>query len=232
MRICCGHLAFSVWATRTSCLTLLYFLCAGKEHRALCSLPFHSQIKFIKDSDGEIFLHYMKDIGLKTNKGGLKHRKIEAKTVDLYATLNDNRCPLWAIIKYLAFLPKNRMCEAFYLQPRKKFFGKVWYLNRLVGLNKLCSAVRAMCQVAGLPGHYTNHSLCSTAATKLYQNNVDEQIIMEITDHQSIAVRSYKRTSKRQRKQASKCLFGEPWMHYVAPPVNHLLLHFATFIVV
>ena len=71
-----------------------FALCAEKEHRALCGLSFHSQFKFIKDSDGEIFLHYMEDIGLKTNKGGLKHRKIEAKTVDLYATSNKDRCPL------------------------------------------------------------------------------------------------------------------------------------------
>ena len=187
-----------------------FALRAGKEHRALRGLPFHSQFKFIKDSDGEIFLWYTEDIRLKTNKGGLKHRKIEAKTVDLYATANEDHCPLRAIIKYLALLPKNRMCEAFYLQPRKKFFRKAWYLNRPVGLNKLRSAVGAMCQAAGLPSHYTNHSLHSTVAMKLYQNNVDEQIIMEITGHCSMAVRSYKRTSERQRKRASRCIFEEP----------------------
>ena len=129
---------------------------------------------------------------------------------------------------WLSSLRKHRTCHAFYLQPWKKYFGKVWYLNRLVGLNKLRSVVRGMCHAAGLPRHYTNHSLHSTAATKLYQNNVDKQIIMEITGHQSMAVRSYKRTSERQRKQASKCLFKEPWMHYVAPPVRPLLLYFAT----
>ena len=101
-----------------------FALRAGKEHRALRGLPFHSQFKFIKDSDGEIFLRYTEDIGLKTNKGGLKHQKIEAKTVDLYATANEDHCPLRAIIKYLALLPKNRTCQAFYLQPQKKFFGK------------------------------------------------------------------------------------------------------------
>ena len=71
-----------------------FALHAGKEHRALHGLPFHSQFKFVKDSDGEIFLRYTEDIGLKTNKGGLRHRKIEAKTVDLYATSNEERCPL------------------------------------------------------------------------------------------------------------------------------------------
>ena len=106
-----------------------FALRASKEHRALRGLPFHSQFKFIKDSDGEIFLRCKEDIGLKTNKGGLKHRKIEAKTVDLYATANEDHCPLQAIIKYLALLPKNRKCQAFYLQPQKKFFGKAWVLK-------------------------------------------------------------------------------------------------------
>ena len=63
-------------------------------------------------------------------------------------------------------------------------------------------------------------------ATKLYQNNVDEQIIMEITGHRSMAVRSYKRTSERQRKEASKCIFGELWALNSGgtprQPFNHL----------
>ena len=163
----------------------------------------------MRDSDGEIFLRYSEDLGTKTNKGGLKHRKIEAKTVDLYATVNADRCPLCAIMKYLSVVPKNRTCNAFYLQPRKKYFRKAWYINRLAGIHHLHTAVREMCQVAGLPGHYTNHSLRATTATKLYQNNVNEQMIMEITGHRLLAVRSYKRTSDHQQRQASRCLFED-----------------------
>ena len=148
----------------------------------------------MRDSDGEIFLQYSEDIGTKTNKGGLKHRKIEAKTVDLYATVNADRCPLCAIMKYLSVLPKYTTCNAFYLQPQKKYFGRAWYINRPAGINRLCTAIGEMCQAAGLPGHYTNHSLCAMMATKLYQNNIDEQMIMEITGHCSLAIRSYKRT--------------------------------------
>ena len=177
-----------------------FALRAGKEHRALCAIPFASQFKFMADPDGEIFLRYTEDIGLKTNKGGLKHRCVEAKTVDLYASQNPDRCPLWAIIKYLALLPKNRTCSAFYLQPQKKFFGKAWFINRPVGINCLRTAVGDLCMAAGLPGHYTNHSLSATMATKLYQNNIDEQIIMEITGHGSMAIQTYKRTSDAQRK--------------------------------
>ena len=125
----------------------------------------------------------------------------------MYASDRPDCCPLRIILKYMALLPKTRMCQAFYLQPRKKFFGKSWYLNQPAGVNKLRDIVGHMCHDAGLPGHYTNHSLNSTAATKMYQMDLDEQLIMEVTGHGSTAVRSYKRTSQKQRKAASKCIF-------------------------
>ena len=49
---------------------------AGKEHRVLRSIPFESQFKWHRDhTHGVYFLRYTEDIGLKTNKGGLKHIK-------------------------------------------------------------------------------------------------------------------------------------------------------------
>ena len=186
-----------------------FALRAGKEHRMLRAIPYNSQFTFMRDPDGEIFLRYTEDFGLKTNKGGLRNRRVEAKTVDLYASSNTERCPLHAILKYMSLLPKTRTCTAFYLQPRKKFFGKAWYLNRPAGVNRLRTVVKDMCESAGLPGFYTNHSLRSTAATKLYQNDIDEQLIQEVTGHRSLAVRAYKRTSDKQRKMASNCLFSQ-----------------------
>ena len=47
-------------------------------------------------------------------------------------------------------------------------------------------------------GFYTNHSLRATCATRLYENNVDEQLIMEQTGNNSNAVRKYKRTNDDQ----------------------------------
>ena len=92
-----------------------------------------------------------------------------------------------------------------------KYFEKAWYGNRPAGINRLHTAVGEMCHEAGLPGHYNNHSLCSTAAMKLYQNDINEQIIMEMTGHCSLAIWAYKRTTDRQKKQASKCLSEAPW---------------------
>ena len=111
------------------CIGKGFALHAGKEHRALQGMPFQSQLKFMHDSDGEIYLRYTEDIGLKTNKGGIRHKKIAPKQVDLYAIDRPECCPLRVILRFLSLLPKGHTCTVFYLQPQKKFFGKAWYLN-------------------------------------------------------------------------------------------------------
>ena len=165
------------------CVGKGFALRTGKEHRALRAILFQSQFKFMHDTDNEIFLRYTEDVGLETNKGGLKHKKVNVKIVDLYAMDRPERCPLCIILKYMSLLLKTRTCQAFYLQLRKKFFAKLWYLNRPASVNKLQTIVADMCTAAGLPGYYTNHSLCSTAATNMYQKDLDEQLIMEVMGH-------------------------------------------------
>ena len=181
---------------------------AGKEHRSLRAPPFCSQFEFMHDNEGTIFLRYSEDRGLKTNKGGLKHRKLDPKTVDVYPIADASRCPVRLVMNYLSKLPKVRKCQAFYLQPKRKFTENEWYLDRAVGANKLCDVIKDMTKTAGFPGFYSNHSLRSTCATSLYHANIDEQVIQEITRHRSLAVRSYKRTCDSQRKQASNCIFS------------------------
>ena len=153
----------------------------------------------MNDSRGNLYLRYTEDVGLKTNKGGLKHRNVESKVVDVHCISDVSRCPVRIFMKYLSMLPKNRVTEALYLQPRKKFTSKMWYLDKPIGINTLRDTVKKICQQAGLPGYYTNHSLRSSSATRMYHSGVDEQVIQEITGHRSNAVRAYKRTSDLQR---------------------------------
>ena len=112
-----------------------FALRAGKEHQALRSPGpnFESQLQFLRDDEGYWFIRYKEEIGFKTNKGGLKHRKVDPKEVDLYAIENVQRCPVRIIIQYLNLLPKNRTCRSLYLQPKKKFTSDCWYLDRPVG---------------------------------------------------------------------------------------------------
>ena len=181
---------------------------AGKEHHKLRSIPFDSQLSWHRDSSGKYYLLYREDLSLKTNKGGLRQRKIKPKVVSIYPIPNSVRCPVMLIMKYLSLLPQNRTCKALYLQPKKKYDVNCWYQDHPVGVNKLQSVVRDVCRMGNLPGFYTNHSLRATAATHLYQNNYDEQIIQEFTGHCSLAVREYKRTSEDQKRSASGCIMG------------------------
>ena len=89
------------------CVGKAFALRAGKEHRALHAIPFDSQFKFLRDSDNEFYLRYTEDLGLKTNKGGLKHKRVSVKSVDMYATDRPECCPLHVIVKYLSLLPKG-----------------------------------------------------------------------------------------------------------------------------
>ena len=48
----------------------------------------------------------------------------------------------------------------------------------------------------------------ATAASCLYNENIDEPLICEVTGYRSNAVHSYKHTSDGQRKDISKVLYG------------------------
>ena len=167
---------------------LNFALRAGKKHRNLRSISFNSQFPPMYDGRGVHFIHYKEDIGNKTNKGGLKHCKLDPKEVDIYNILGSIRCPMAIIDKYMSLLPSNRTCSAFYLQPLKTFDNVYWYQDSAVGINKLQKVIKLVCERGGLPGFYTNHSLTVTATTHMYHSNLDKQIIQEVSSHRSVAV--------------------------------------------
>ena len=81
---------------------------AGKEHYALCVLSFRLQLQFMHDEEGQVFLHYQEEIGFKTNKGGIKHSKLDPKQVDIYPIDYPDRYPLYLFLKFFSVLPFNR----------------------------------------------------------------------------------------------------------------------------
>ncbi len=62
---------------------------------------------------------------------------------------------------------------------------------------------------AGIPGRFTNHSLCVIAATRMFNAGVEEQVVKERTGHKSDAVRVYKCTSDTVLEQAERAAIGE-----------------------
>ena len=126
----------------------------------------------------------------------------------MFPISNKACCPVAIISFYLSLLPANCNCSSFYLQTKKNIIPDCWFLDRPVSVNKLRDTVKELCKTAKLPGFYSNHSLRSTAATKMYHSDIYEQVIQELTGHRSIPVRSYKKTSQVQCKKACKTIFS------------------------
>ena len=108
---------------------------------------------------------------------------------------------------YVSFCsrPMNGKSLDFYLRPKREILlsSTTWFDDAPVGIHRLQSTVGRICKDAGMVGYYTNHSLRATAATRMYDEGMDEQLISEKTGHSSTAVRSYKRTSDQQQKEVS-----------------------------
>ena len=151
---------------------------------------------------------YHEDALQKTNQGGLT-AKNNTKVVYVYPASNAMHCPVKVFKKYIRLMPQSQSCGKLYLRLRQKFTPSVWYCDQPYGKNKIANNVKEICSKSGIEGNFTNHSLRSTSASRMYQCNVPEQVIKEVTSHWSDCIRVYKHTSDELREQASKTLVGE-----------------------
>ena len=185
----------------------LYFaLRSGKEHRQLRYSP--CQIQVIEQPGQRAYLQYTEDVS-KNHPGGLRGRKITPKCVVHHSnTENTKRCFVTIFKKYRQLCPQIQPpSNAFYLQPLRSPTPTCWYSTLPLGHSKLGSTVARLCKEAGVQGYKTNHSLRATITSRMYHAGVEEQMIMERTGHRSTeGVRSYKRTSDKQRQALSDLL--------------------------
>ena len=87
-----------------------------------------------------------------------------------------------------------------------KFLKETCGTLRYVGHNALQNTLKRLCASVGLIGYY-NRSLQATAATRLFEDGVDEQLIISRTGHKSCdGFRSCKRQTKQLRKVTSDVL--------------------------
>ncbi len=121
---------------------------------------------------------------------------------------------------YNSKCPVDRPSNALYLKPRKTH-QDIWYLKSAVGHNTLANMVSKMIKQANIPGNFSNHSLCSTATTRLFHASVDEQLIMARTGHSSTrGVRAYKRICDQQKQYTSSNLNSKKKREYVENKEN------------
>jgi hypothetical protein len=186
---------------------LNFALRGGEEHRSLRHGD-NSQIQLVTLSSGDTVLRYNQGHA-KCNQGGLKDYNKPRKAVDAFPCEDKRRCPVEIYQAYLDHCPKPlNALPGFYLHPLPNPVDNIWYGRMPVGRHKLTDMVKSICELGGFTGYRTNHSLRSTAATRLYDAQMDEQLISEVTGHRSVAVRSYKRTGEAQKRKISSIVQG------------------------
>ena len=172
------------------------------EHRNLQCSQYEKKV----DDQGRVYLEYT-DYGSKTNRGGLKHMKVENKIIRQYENpADEEHCVVNIFVKYLCFVPSRD--KQFYFRPlADDGSGVPRFADQPAGRNKLSQIIPQMCQAAGIQGRKTGHSGKVTCATTLYQQNFSDQLIKERTGHRSLeALHKYKRTGSDQQMQVSMAL--------------------------
>ena len=142
---------------------------SGSEHRRLRHHP--SQIQL---PNGSAHLVYSFQ-----NKPG----RPETAEVPKEVIKDDPRKCLVRLYKlYNSKCPLDRPDGALYLKPLVHFTTDVWYSKTAVDHNTLTSTMKHLMTAAGIEGHHSNHLLCRTAATHLFEAGVDEQLICSVRD--------------------------------------------------
>ena len=182
-----------------------YFaLRSGQEHRQLRrDTP---QIELVERPGEHVYLKYTEDIS-KNRPGGLKGRKASPKFVIHHANTEvPERCFVRLYKLYMEKCPSDAPGHSFYLRP-STLTSECWYYRFPLGHTTLSKTVSRLCQLCGIQGFKTYHSLRATATTRPYQSGVDEQLVMERTGHRSLeGLRSYNRTCNTQREALSNIL--------------------------
>ena len=180
----------------------------GVEHTRLRRPGFECQIETdFDEAMGKEILIYKEDPLQKTNEGGLCSKQTK-EIVKVFPSENPSRCPVRLFGKYVGLLPNGRSCGKLYLRPKVKTNPSVWYCDQPYGKNKVCSTVKKLCEIAKIPGKFSNHSLRATSASRMFHKNVPEQVIKEITGHRSDCVRVYKKTNEELLRKASSSIGG------------------------
>ena len=142
---------------------------------------------------GERSLVFHEDVS-KSNQGGLMHRKINAKHVEVKEnTEKPTRCVVRAFSEYVNRCPKVNRPSAFFLQPIYSPETEIWFSTQRVGIHKLNSTLSKITEKAGCSQRFTNHSLRRTAATRTYQAGFDDKAVSSVTGHRSTAIQVKKK---------------------------------------
>ena len=164
----------------------------------------------------------------KTHQGGLRQRKVAFKNVkhyegtegvDMHFLTGEQQQKSTTPIQGVAdLISVYRGCVSQFADDSgdARFYhralandvnGMPRFSKQPVGRNTLAKIVPDIAAAAGMKGNYTSHTPKASCAMQLYDQGVDEQLIMERTGHRSVeAVRVYKRTTEGLVKTVSGAL--------------------------
>ena len=150
--------------------------------------------------------------GSKNRNGGFYQLDMPNKTVSIYKNVSvGEHCLVTLLNLYLSKLPQSAVDrDVFYCRSLVKFSEEgPWYSEQPRGVNYLNEMVKTMFSKGNTEGKFTNHSLRLQEQTELFQKEVPEKVIQEITGHQSLkALRQYEKASSVQKKAVSNILTG------------------------
>ena len=154
---------------------------------------------------------FYEEHGSRNHPGGLKDLRVENKSVPCFTvTENVSKCLVFILNLYMKRLPSYAFIEDF--RPKEKCPAdpeSPWYEERPLGKNALSNMMKEMSQEGGI-AKKTNHSLCATGASAMFQGGVAEKITQKATGHKSVeALRTYEQASSEQFKYVSKVLMGK-----------------------
>ena len=138
------------------------------------------------------------DRGSKTNRGGLKHMKVDNKTVRQYENPYDSdKCVANIFATYLSLHTEYRgMATSIFAHCPMMLLVRLSFSKQSVVHNTLAKLIpNIMCNEAGIEGYKTEHFHKNTCATTLHRQRFSDQLIKERTGHRSIeGLHQYKRT--------------------------------------
>ena len=157
--------------------------------------------------------------GSKNHPGGSHQLNENNKVVTQFAKpeLGD-KCHVFLLELYLSKLPNSAFQgDVFYMNPKPCVLyspANPWYMNIAVGHNTLSSMLKEIVKAGNLDvTGKSNHSLQSTAISRMYKSRVPEKLIMERSGHLSAnGVHPYECTSLAQQKVVCDTISSVPLM--------------------
>ena len=130
--------------------------------------------------------------GSKNHNGGFYQLDMPNKTVSIYKNVSvGERCLVTLLDLYLCKLPQSAIDkDVFYCRSLVKFSEEgPWYSEQPRGVNYLNEMVKTMFSKGIFTeSKFTNYSLRASGTTELFQKEVPEKVIQEITGHRSLKV--------------------------------------------